>query len=364
MNDKNKNRCVHFISNNIYNPKTGGEIYNLAMLEGAKSAGFEVVYHELSGTFNNGKQVIRINFYFLQKVMKFFKSDILVLDTDFHARYFLALFFAKYVKKIKIVGMLHHYNYLDKSNIFSKLIHYKMEQLISRSFDYLLTNSNNSLNNYLSLTNNKEIEYSIISPFVRNCKKNKNAILKRHDSFFRILTVGTIDRRKNLPNLIKGLKNIDAPIKLDIVGGIGSNLKLKNELDLLIDNLNLKDVIKFHGWASDDVLDIFFKKADLFALVSLHEGYGMVYTEAMRYGLPIVGTKRGAVPELVLDGKNGILCNPLDVCEINTALLKFILDQNFTKIISKNNIEKYKYFYGRDEFIKKYKYVFSTFFDK
>lgn len=54
----------------------------------------------------------------------------------------------------------------------------------------------------------------------------------------------------------------------------------------------------------------FFSKADVFILPSYQDSFGMVYLEALSFGLPIIATKMYAVPEMVADGKNGVLVSP------------------------------------------------------
>lgn len=54
----------------------------------------------------------------------------------------------------------------------------------------------------------------------------------------------------------------------------------------------------------------YFSKTDVFILPSYQDSFGMVYLEALSFGLPIIATKMYAIPEIVVDGKNGILVNP------------------------------------------------------
>ena len=64
--------------------------------------------------------------------------------------------------------------------------------------------------------------------------------------------------------------------------------------------------------------------ADLFVLPSLWEGFGLVLLEAMNAGLPVVGTRRGAIPEVVRDGETGLLVPPKDPEALATALIRLL----------------------------------------
>ncbi len=67
-------------------------------------------------------------------------------------------------------------------------------------------------------------------------------------------------------------------------------------------------------------------RADVFVFPSLHEAFGLVNLEAMRAGVPVVASKRGAIPEIVLDGETGYLVEPADATEIADRVLGLLDD--------------------------------------
>lgn len=64
----------------------------------------------------------------------------------------------------------------------------------------------------------------------------------------------------------------------------------------------------------------FYRKAAIFCLPTLNEPFGLVFLEAFSYGLPIVATRLGAIPEIVSDGESGFLVAPLNSNELADAL--------------------------------------------
>ncbi|MEX2332756.1 MAG: glycosyltransferase family 4 protein, partial [Pseudohongiella sp.] len=82
-------------------------------------------------------------------------------------------------------------------------------------------------------------------------------------------------------------------------------------------NLNLSERICFAG--SLDDLSAEYTSADLFVLPSRFEGYGMVFAEALAFGLPIVAAQAGAVPDVV-PASAGVLVPPDDVDALAIAL--------------------------------------------
>lgn len=74
---------------------------------------------------------------------------------------------------------------------------------------------------------------------------------------------------------------------------------------------------------------------DVFAFPSLHEGLGSTLLDAMQCGLPIVATKAGGIPELVMHGENGLLVEAGDVDGLAAALERLIVDADLRRRLGK-----------------------------
>ena len=77
---------------------------------------------------------------------------------------------------------------------------------------------------------------------------------------------------------------------------------------------------------SDAEVRAWYRRATLFCLPSVQEGFGIVYLEAMAAGLPVVATTATAIPEVVPDGQAGLLVPPRDPAAIAAALVRLLQD--------------------------------------
>lgn len=71
----------------------------------------------------------------------------------------------------------------------------------------------------------------------------------------------------------------------------------------------------------------FFEQASVFCLPTRHDPCGFVLAEALAYGLPIVATRVGALPDMVTDGVNGFLVPPRDASAVADALSSVLADE-------------------------------------
>ncbi len=115
----------------------------------------------------------------------------------------------------------------------------------------------------------------------------------------RLLAVGSLVPRKGYAVLVEALAELaDLPWSLTIVGAERAPGH-RAELDAAIAKAGLSDRIAFAGTLDEPALHAAYAAADLFVMPSLFEGFGMVLTEALARGLPIVATTGGAAAETV-----------------------------------------------------------------
>ena len=150
--------------------------------------------------------------------------------------------------------------------------------------------------------------------------------------------------RKNIPMLIEAFKDISSVrsnVKL-MIGGEGPDT---NKLKKLTKKLNLEKSVIFTGVIEEREKVKYYSAADIFALTSLYEGFGIVLIEAMSSKLPIVATLTGGIPEVVADNETGFLVPVKSKEKLVDALLKLIDNEKLRRIFGENGRQRVlKYF--------------------
>ncbi|EKE76375.1 glycosyltransferase family 4 protein [Oceanibaculum indicum] len=134
-----------------------------------------------------------------------------------------------------------------------------------------------------------------------------------------ILAVGTLTPRKGHDVLLTALGTLlHHDWTLTLAGGARDEATAAL-VKKLLQNKNLSDRVTMAGEVDGAALAALYDRADLFALASHYEGYGMVFAEALARGLPVIGTTGGAIPTTV-PPEAGLLVPPGDADAFAQAL--------------------------------------------
>ena len=134
-----------------------------------------------------------------------------------------------------------------------------------------------------------------------------------------VLSVARMYPRKRLGDLLRAA----ALLRKELPGAqvrIVGNGPEREMLDRLHRELALGDAAVLLGDVSRAALAEEYVNAGCFCLPSVQEGFGIVFLEAMAAGLPVVACRAAAIPEVVLDGRTGVLVPPRDPAALAAAL--------------------------------------------
>jgi glycosyltransferase involved in cell wall biosynthesis len=93
-------------------------------------------------------------------------------------------------------------------------------------------------------------------------------------------------------------------------------------------DLGLADAVRFLGRVSDSELGALYRRAAVFAMPSRQEGFGLVYAEAMWWGLPCIGSTADAAGQVITAGETGELVPYGDVAALGAALVGLLSDRD------------------------------------
>lgn len=163
-------------------------------------------------------------------------------------------------------------------------------------------------------------------------------------SNIKLLYISNISRLKGTIDLLKSIKNIEN-VSLTIAGSFWTD---EDEFRKLCGVM--KDKVSFVGFADETKKQKLLKSHDIFCIPSrLSEGSPVSIIEALAHGLPIIGTKKGCIKEMINDC--GYLVDGIfDEYEMKNGLEN--ISKNYEKF-SQKAIENYKKLYNKDIFIEK-----------
>ncbi len=133
-----------------------------------------------------------------------------------------------------------------------------------------------------------------------------------------ILTVGTIEPRKNYARLLEALievRNNDPALQWVIVGGKGW---LYEPFMAQLAATGAQEWVHFPGFVPDADLPALYSAATLYVMASVYEGFGLPILEGMACGAPVVSSNAASLPEL--GGQAARYFNPLDVRDMHERL--------------------------------------------
>ena len=142
----------------------------------------------------------------------------------------------------------------------------------------------------------------------------------------RVLFVGGNMQRKGLPILIDAASRVLEGFP-ETEFWIAGKDKAEPYMRSLCRQAGVSERFRFLGWQSQDDLLKLYAQADIFVMPSLTEAFGVVFLEAMASGLPVIGTRVGGIPEIIEDGRNGMLVETGNVTGLGDAIVLLLGNQ-------------------------------------
>ena len=142
-----------------------------------------------------------------------------------------------------------------------------------------------------------------------------------------ILFVGRLHYIKGLHVLLESLSYLKRPVELVIIGPPAQDSKYQRHIMNLVSSENSKHVHKVRYLGEKNQKDVleWYQRASIFVLPSIYEAMGIVNLEALACETPVIATKVGGIPEVVVDKKTGILVEPNSALALANAI-QYLMD--------------------------------------
>jgi glycosyltransferase involved in cell wall biosynthesis len=321
-------RSIDFVVPGDIQTPTGGYIYDREVIAGLTDRGVRVELHSLDASFPSptpaALRAARATFAGIAA------ERVVVIDG-------LALpgldrLLADEAKRLAIVALVHHPVALETG--LDPLESERFAALERRALSYaqrVITTSQWTART-LAAEGVPISQLRVVEPGVDRRKTRGSADPKTvastassHDTL-NLLCVGTLTPRKGHAVLFEALNELrDRHWHLTCAGSLLRDAQHVAALQLKIDRLSLRRRVSLLGDLDRDALERQYARADVFVLPSYLEGYGMALAEAVAFGLPVVSTTAGAIPETV-PANASLLVAPGDSRALAKALASVIDD--------------------------------------
>jgi glycosyltransferase involved in cell wall biosynthesis len=154
-----------------------------------------------------------------------------------------------------------------------------------------------------------------------------------------ILSVGAIQKRKNVVRLVEAFETLAPPWRLVLAGSNGYGAE---EILARIEKSPARDRIRVTGYVSAEDLSGWYARAAVFAFPSLDEGFGMPVLEAMAAGVPVIASNRAALPEVA--GDAALLVDPDDSEAIGQALRELTINVDLCRELARRGTARARMF--------------------
>lgn len=199
---------------------------------------------------------------------------------------------------------------------------------------------NNCLDPFLVSPQNIEIPQSL---YERYGLKSGDKIV------FTLTRLSSREKYKGYDKVIDAISKLNrSDIKYLLAGRCDEQEKIK--ITKQVAALGLQDNVILAGFIPDNELAAHFMMSDVYVMPSTKEGFGIVFIEAMYYGLPVVGGNADGTVDALLQGRLGKLVAPNDVDEIINAISDILNGSNYRWPERKLLMENFSYDVYKEQF--------------
>lgn len=171
----------------------------------------------------------------------------------------------------------------------------------------------------------------------------------------RLLFLSNLMESKGVIVLLDALKILadqGVPFRCDFVGGETKGIDTKR-FNAEINKRGLNNLAVYHGRKYGEDKERILDQSDIFVLPTNEDCFPLVLIEAMSHGLPCVTTDEGGIPDIVVDGENGLMVQRRDPVSLASGIEKLIVDTGLRSKMGNEGKKRFEQNFTEDKFEKR-----------
>lgn len=297
------------------NTVSGGYLYDRKLVEHLRNQDDQVEI--ISIPWRNYAAHLGDNFSkSLQARLRQLKVDVLIQDELNHPSLFLLNRLLRKEVRYPLVSIVHHLRSDESRPTWQNYFYRLIEKQYLESLDALVFNSQATQKAVCQISAFIKDKPQIVAypagdrfnPALHEWQIKQRAF---QPGPLKIIFVGNLIPRKGLHTLLESLISLPFHLwELKVIGSLSVDPGYARHVQKLVQQWKLSQQVKFLGDASDELIAQTLLESHLLAVPSSYEGFGIVYLEAMSFGLPAIGATAGGAREIITHGVNGFLIEP------------------------------------------------------
>lgn len=253
-----------------------------------------------------------------------------------------------------VIYTAHGFHFYSGGPVKNWMLYYPVERLMAHRTDALVTINREDYKRAQSFRLRPEgipvwIRGVGVDPNRFNGHKELREKMRKElgiaDEVFHVVSAGEFNRNKNCRTVIEAMRQIketDPDVACHIRYSIFGGGFCRDEWQTLIDNYQLKDMVKIVGYRED--MERVLSTADVFCFASIREGLGIAAIEALMSSVPLICADNRGTREYAVDGMNAVVVNATDPNGYKEAVIRLYQDRECLERMSRSAFESSKPF--------------------
>jgi glycosyltransferase involved in cell wall biosynthesis len=301
----------------------------------------EMYFSAIRFNFFAGKKIA----FFINALVSAFKNDIIIIGHINLAS--VGIFIKMLYPQKKVILVAHGIEVWNEFTGISKIFIQKVDLILAVS--EFTKKTIIALNPQISSEKVKIFHNTIDPYFNKPINFNKPEYLKARynipPGYAVMLTISRLEKSEKYKGYDTVIESLPAILNINpniiyLIGGKADKEELKRVEDLIIKNKVTANV-KLIGFINDKELNDHYLLSDIFIMPSLKEGFGIVFFEALLCGRKVIAGNVDGSSEALINGKLGLLVNPLNTNEIADAVTKQLQNNNYNHLLAQQQVIQY-----------------------